>query len=850
MTSAISNMIKKIWTPVLVLIVVTLAFMVALNYGIQIDKISIGNIDIERLYIKLDKKLIVEIGKASLSKSSGSDNAREEFVKVLGYLPWLNRLFEAVSIGSLKYDNESIKFVYKHDIFYLDSDYMTIDATISADKSDTTIQIKQLLLKDFNLELKGVLDFNILSEKGFFEGSFQTYEIEGNMALRLENRLLSYVAKTDTFTSLDSFMKALEKSVNVESEISEWVYQRITGKAYMLHYLKGKIDLENGNFFPYEMEGDATVKEVAVKYNDDLPPATIETLKVTLKNNQLLFDLGHSLYEGIDISRSNIYIYNLFTQKGGIVVTIDANTPLDERIHNILKAYDIKIPLTQTSGKTRAKLQLDIEFLPFNLDATGTFIVQNSDFTLLGEPFFTNHALVTLDNYSVYLDNTNFRYRDIIEFSTQGVLDLENQTYFGNADIDYLHINHEGKTIVNLEEEITPVLLDLQENIKISLPEYKTFFEFSSQKNSFILKDLSRWCSLIPLLKDYEIESGSAKIDTLDFENFNIFLAATSIKTPLYRNDKSIKNLDLNIVVDKKGVYVTGDGISIKQTKDTNTILLNDIDIEVNEQTKSSDVDVLGSFALEGNRSALLFEAGKRSFVFENYNINKSINILTLKGKLAQGGLANLKKDNNHFELNLEQLSSSSFNDVIEKKFFNEGVFDILLKGSDVTYFSGNIHLKDSYLIQMQAYNNLIALLNTIPSLALFKAPGFDEKGYRISDGNILFSRKGDILTFHAIELKGVSADITGKGFLNLNENTLHIDLRLKTLKDVSGLIGKIPLINHIFLGKDNSIATSVTISGNLQNPDVKTQVLQDVILTPFNILKRTIELPFKLFSD
>jgi hypothetical protein len=150
----------------------------------------------------------------------------------------------------------------------------------------------------------------------------------------------------------------------------------------------------------------------------------------------------------------------------------------------------------------------------------------------------------------------------------------------------------------------------------------------------------------------------------------------------------------------------------------------------------------------------------------------------------------------------------------------------------------------------MNAYNNLIALINTLPSLAFFKSPGFNEDGYEIQSGNVLFTRQGDILTIHTIDLDGVSADITGKGTLNLKDETLHVTLQLKTLKDVSGVIGKIPLVNHIILGDDKSISTLITLTGSIHDPHLETQVLQDTLITPFNILRRTIELPFKLFSD
>ena len=139
-------------------------------------------------------------------------------------------------------------------------------------------------------------------------------------------------------------MEALESIVEIEPEISDWIYKKITSSSYLLKSLKGKIDLKNGEYFPYEMEGEAFAKDVKVKFEEHLPAANIEELSIKLKNNQLLFDLGKSSYEGIDISGSDVYIYNLLKGKAGIVVIIDAN--LDDSLHQILIALDIKIPLS------------------------------------------------------------------------------------------------------------------------------------------------------------------------------------------------------------------------------------------------------------------------------------------------------------------------------------------------------------------------------------------------------------------------------------------------------------------------------------------------------------------------
>ena len=79
--------------------------------------------------------------------------------------------------------------------------------------------------------------------------------------------------------------------------------------------------------------------------------------------------------------------------------------------------------------------------------------------------------------------------------------------------------------------------------------------------------------------------------------------------------------------------------------------------------------------------------------------------------------------------------------------------------------------------------------------------------------------------------------------------NLIDITLELKLLKDASSIIDKIPLVNYILLGKDKSISTIIKISGTIDEPIIKTQVVTDVLKTPFNIIKNTLTLPFVIFE-
>ena len=75
------------------------------------------------------------------------------------------------------------------------------------------------------------------------------------------------------------------------------------------------------------------------------------------------------------------------------------------------------------------------------------------------------------------------------------------------------------------------------------------------------------------------------------------------------------------------------------------------------------------------------------------------------------------------------------------------------------------------------------------------------------------------------------------------------MNLEMISLKDYSKIINKIPLAGYALLGDDGSINTSLLISGNLSKPKIKTYLSREIIMTPINVIKRTIKWPFKIFD-
>ncbi|NOX14557.1 MAG: hypothetical protein GXP61_00685, partial [Epsilonproteobacteria bacterium] len=199
-------------------------------------------------------------------------------------------------------------------------------------------------------------------------------------------------------------------------------------------------------------------------------------------------------------------------------------------------------------------------------------------------------------------------------------------------------------------------------------------------------------------------------------------------------------------------------------------------------------------------------------------------------------------------------ISGSKFNDkfintILNKDIFHKGSFSLNAKGVSKNILEGTVKIKDSTLKNFSVFNNIIATINTIPSLFLFKDPNFNENGYAIKNGTISFKMINNAIVLKSIKLNGFSANIEGSGYVYLDTKKIYLRLRIKTLKDISKLLGSIPILGYIALGDDKSFSTNIEVFGDLSNPKIKTNILKDSLLSPFNIIKRVVKSPLKLFQ-
>jgi len=195
-------------------------------------------------------------------------------------------------------------------------------------------------------------------------------------------------------------------------------------------------------------------------------------------------------------------------------------------------------------------------------------------------------------------------------------------------------------------------------------------------------------------------------------------------------------------------------------------------------------------------------------------------------------------------------LYGKNFNDRFMEKLsafsrFKGGKLDFSMQGK-LDDYSGVFFITDTTIVDYKLLNNVLAFVNTVPSLVTFSLPNYSKDGLFVKNGYLNFSAKKDLFHISDFYLYSKELTIIGKGVADVHKDKIDMLMNLKT--DLASDISKIPLVGYlIFDGK--SLSTTLKVTGKLSNPKVQTQLAKDIVVAPLNIIKRTLTLPYKLIK-
>ena len=864
--STISKKISRYGFFIKFFIILILSLLLLLKYGIKINDFEFYGVKLEQLYIKLDKKIIVRAKQIKLPKFKQNAEQKASDKQLLNLsqgVDYLDTFFQEISLESVQIgDDFKIKILFLDDIFFVDSPYLNIDIKFQNEQQNGVDRfiVRNLSLKDFNVSISGEGSANFDKDDYKFDGNFTSHELNGKLSFALKDTLLTYKAYDVNAGSIKDFIAELDSRIHLNSEVKNWIYGYIVADDYHLNEINGKADLAKNDFYLNDLNATANAKNLLVKFDKGLPAVNVAEANITLNNSTLKFDLTAPVYKGKKLDGSNVAINNIFDEKSAnLELFIKTNSIYDEAINEILRAYKINVPVRQLSGKMDASLKILIKLDEKSLEnfdeksviANGEFKVSDAVLDIAGSKFNAKNALVKLINTAnLSIDATGFGL-DFFRANAVANIDLQKSGGEIKGVIESFDLKEKNDEILAFKNEPFAAHLDFSKpsETTLSIEPFGLNLSFGDEsviatKNSEFIMQNS------PLLKQNGVLGfEDVSIKSKDFTNLEILAKGLKFDMPfLDKNGSKYENDDFLIAVSKAGVKVQSaskklslniaeKGIEAK-SNDLNLLVLDDN----NTKEQSTPLEL---FAKNGD---IILKDLNKTLPFTSFSAEKKGKSVSLNGLAKQGRLGYFN-DEKSINLDATDISGEFINDLFSIKSFEGGKFRLKMLGESSKNFKAEVRFFGTYLKDYIFYQKLLSFLNSVPSLLSFKTPDFNDKGFTVKNGKILLTRKGDMIEFLAIEMIGTSADIGGRGTIDLKSKKINIDLELKILKDASGIIDKIPLINQIILGKDRSLSTVIAIRGTTEKPEYSTQILQDALLSPLKIIRNVLQAPFLIFE-
>jgi hypothetical protein len=158
--------------------------------GIKISSFQLLNFKISQFYMKLDKKLILNIENIEYkSEKTMTNSSIEDIKKNLDILPFVLKWFQSIDIEKLSINDNIVKIVLNKDILSVENKFFLLDSKIDVLSKEVLLDINNLYLKDYKTSFDKTSIFES-SKKNLFS----------TLKISLFNTILTILSLIDNFS--------------------------------------------------------------------------------------------------------------------------------------------------------------------------------------------------------------------------------------------------------------------------------------------------------------------------------------------------------------------------------------------------------------------------------------------------------------------------------------------------------------------------------------------------------------------------------------------------------------------------------------------------------------------------
>ncbi|MBX1886160.1 YhdP family protein [Campylobacter peloridis] len=833
-------------------IILFIALFIYLKNGIYIEKLEFSSIHLEKLYIKLDKKLILNAKKVILNsqnqntKNETSASKALQLIKDVKYIYWF---FQEINIEEIFVNNYPVELVYKNNLFFVNSKNLLVKIDLKISDKNIQANINNFLLKDYNLSIIGSLAINPKTKFYNFKGKVDSEFLKSNVKFSLKREEIAYELdniQTNNISKIFAVLK--ENNIHLPSDLELWVGGKVKADFYFIEKLNGFADFGKHRYYLDDIKAFGYVNNLKITLDDGIDPILSPHVRLSFSKQRLDFDYDKLYFNNYDLKQSKIYIDDMLNHKARIFIHIKSNNArLDYRVNKILKLYDITLPFLQNNGTTKTDLILKIPFdHPEKITYKGKFDIVNSNINI--SDFKINQANVELKKDKVEIKNASIM-SQLINGDFNASIDLKQKQGNFKTYIKQIILPQDS---LNLQDKFLDLELNFDKNTSIYNKEFLTTMVLDQGLYIHIAR-LIKLKEYSKIMQKNKIHDGELTLNTINFQDFNIDLNNTTFDSFLLHKDNNpyeydnfnikIKNGDFNLTTQSNFLFVQ------KQNHDTN-ITLNNVNLLLSQKDTENTLDDLvdTNYNIFAQNVDIILKDYNKTLDFDKLNAKLKKDFIQASANRNESKF-NLLLSKDKFSLQALKMDDDFLNTFMRENIFDKGEFNLYIDGNSTDFFKGKFLFKNTYLKDLKFHQQLLSFIDTIPSLLLFKAPTFNEKGFSVENAGVSFNRKKDLFEIDALNFNGDSADILGQVKINLRSSKVDGLLELRTLKSATSVISKVPIINQIILGKDRQISTQIKLSGTIDNPEFKTQLIAQSLQLPYHLIKNIFELPANLIK-
>jgi hypothetical protein len=834
----------------ILLIILFVALFFWLQSGIHADKLTFAHYEIDGLYIKLDKKLTLEANNIIIPASK-ADPSLENVDETFDNIKFLFTFFDYIELKKIHFNNNELQVIFADDILYVTSDDYEIAGNIKREGEKYIADVSMLYLKKEDIDIRGELIYQTNHNDNLkVKGEFNAYNIKGNFKASKENDTIDFLLNTKEFSDL----KTLIDKFPLNKTVRSWIVEKVQAKQYRLYALSGKGTIQDDDFkIDFDsLKGNILFKDVKIHYKEKLSPVLAKSFILTYKNGGLYFDLKDPTYQGRDLNGSNVSITHLVDKEPTMLnLDLHIKTPLDTVVQEILQAYALHIPVQQKNAEAKLDIKIGI---PLKKSTQKISVFVNVDLQE-GDVYIGNVKLPVLRG-NVQFDKGFVNLKDIdlkeswYEGRVNGKIDIKAKKANLLFDVKQIYFGEDQEKFFILKNKQLPFTLDYRKNLIVDIPTLK--IKLVDRPKDFLIQ-LKQISKVKPYFQDMNIQIDGGKLDitTKDFKTYRFKGELKRNSCFFYDNDNICHTrIPCSGKITEDGLIFNAFDNRLKVNMSKSLVQLKNLNIDLEAFFRAKDKNKIAQdkgekIVILGKKSKLRYD--KFTLVTDSYDIEISQNgNIKALGSL-DGDIVKLTKKGNQLSVQALRVKDRMLHPLINFDGLKKGRYTFKSLGDPNKVMKGQIIVEGGIMSDFKAYNNTLAFINTLPALATLHNPGFSGKGFKIKEGVAEYRRIKDRIIFDSIYIQGISATIVGKGELDLKKRTINMKLAIQTARELGNVVGNLPLLGYILMGKDKSMTFGLKITGTLDKPKVNTSATQEILSLPLQMLKRTMELPSQL---